>query len=279
MLRFSLIVCLSLIFGITAKPFKPGNKLTDEAYQDVVVSMDDKGKMSWGVEVEPPEDLDETDFAIDPRMKIWKNMMSSGQNKPLKAGEDSDKLFHPSMTDLIKFQMQNQGVSAFLSASEHSQKDDSLKLTEDSDKLLHSSVSDLLKMRIQNQGVSAFLSAAEPSQKDANMKSYQEPEEDRDDIDHPAFSDSLKEPEQDWEKVVHEYLAPLTAQNKGGAKVHVVHSEPEMDKDDLYHPNFQPVQMEPLGREVVGENAAARVEEPFQRKYNEPEEDLDDLYH
>ncbi|TKS85529.1 hypothetical protein D9C73_019813 [Collichthys lucidus] len=310
--------------------------------------MDDKGKLSWGVEVEPPEDLDETDFAIDPRMKIWKNMMSSGQNKPLKAGEDSDQLFHPSMTDLIKFQMQNQGVSAFLSASEHSQKDDSLKLTEDSDKLIHSSVSDLLKMRIQNQGVSAFLSAAEPSQKDANMKSYQEPEEDRDDIDHPAFSDSLeltedsdkllhksvndllkmrmqnqgvsaflsaadaqaepsqkdaniksyqepeedrddidhpafsdslKEPEQDWEKVVDGYLAPLTAQYKAGANVHVVHSEPEMDKDELYHPNFQPVQMEPLGREVVGESVAARVEEPLQRKYNEPEEDLDDLYH
>ncbi|KAG8000079.1 hypothetical protein GBF38_002222 [Nibea albiflora] len=271
--------------------------------------MDDKGKMSWGVEVEPPEDMDESDLVIDPRMKIWKNMMSSGQNKLLKAGEDSDKQFQPSMTDLIKFQLQNQGVSAVLSAAndqaEPSQKDDSLKLTEDSEKLLRTSVSDLLKTRLQNQGVSAFLSAAdvhaEPSQKDGSLKltedsdkllhwssprrkmptwkSYQEPEEDRDDIDHPAFSDSLKEPEQDWEKVVAGYLSPLVAQYKDGAKVHAVQSEPEMDEDELYHRDNQPVQMEPLGHEVVGESAAARVEEPFQRKYDEPEEDLDDLYH
>ncbi|XP_035028950.1 uncharacterized protein si:ch211-217g15.3 [Hippoglossus stenolepis] len=238
MFRFSLLVCVSLILGITAKPYKPGNKLTDAAFQDTVMSMDDKGKMSWGVEVEPPEDLDETDYDIDPRMKIWKSM--AGRERPLQAEEDLDELHH------------------------------------------------LLKDQIPNQDVLPV----------ADM-SYDEPEEDRDDIDHPVFREVAS---QEAEQV----------ESKAGVWTHVAHSEPEEDKDDLYHRDDQRwlVHMEPLRLDVMGgrqvrlhlqpeedmddlyhkdhqqpalyQDAAesdAPVDLPYQRKHSEPEEDLDDLYH
>ncbi|XP_049927753.1 uncharacterized protein si:ch211-217g15.3 [Epinephelus moara] len=276
MLRFSLVVCASLILGITAKPYKPWKKLTDEAFQDTVVSIDDKGRMSWGVEVEPPQDMDETDYDIDPSMMIWKSMAGTGWDKqPLKAEEDLDELHHPSMADLLKVQIQN--------------------------------LDTLPAADIQ----------AQPWQEDADVKSNQEPEEDKDDIDHPGFSEvALNEPEQDWDEVYHKareqldgYLAPLRAEYKAEAESRISHSEPEKDEDALYHHDVQgsPVQMEPLRPEVVAESkarlhlqpeedmddvyhrdlpelipdheAAAPVYLPSERKHSEPEEDLDHLYH
>ncbi|XP_076598376.1 uncharacterized protein LOC143327782 [Chaetodon auriga] len=236
MFRFSLVVCVSLIFGITAKPYKPWNKLTDEAFQDAVMSIDENGKMSWGMEVEPPEDMDETNYDIDPRMMIWKSMKGSGQdNRPLEAEEDLDELYHPSVPDILKVQIQKVGA----------------------------------------------LPAVEVHAEDANVKYNQEPEEDKDDIDHPVFSKTAsEEPEQDQDDIYHkameelnEYQAPLMAEYNAAAEVHAVHSEPEMDKDDLYHRDDQrlPVQMERQGLEVRGEREV--------RIHLEPEEDRDSLYH
>ncbi|XP_060942744.1 uncharacterized protein si:ch211-217g15.3 [Limanda limanda] len=243
MFRFSVLVCVSLILGITAKPYKPGNKLTDAAFQDTVMSMDDKGKMSWGVEVEPPEDLDQTDYDIDPSMKIWKSM--AGREEPLKAEEDLNELHHLSMKDLLKDQIPNQDVLP---------------------------VADM---------------------------SYNEPEEDRDDIDHPVFGEAAS---QEAEQV----------ESEAGEWTRVSQSEPEEDQDELYHRDDQAllVQTEPLRIEVMGarqvrlhlqpeedmddlnhkdhqqpalyQDAAesdAPVDLPYQRRHSEPEEDLDDLYH
>ncbi|KAI4813145.1 hypothetical protein KUCAC02_024493, partial [Chaenocephalus aceratus] len=207
-LRFSLIVCISLIFGVTAKPYKPWNKLPDEAFQDTVMSLDGEGKMSWRVEVEPPEDMDETDYDIDPEMKIWKSMTGGQEEQPLKAEEDLDELYHPSVVDLLK-----------------------------------------------------------------------EPEEDKDDVDHPGFGEAApNEPEQDWDEVYHRaseelagYLASLVAGNKPVAEIRVSHSEPE--KDELYHHHDQgsAAQKELLSHEVAGESEV--------RVHFQPEEDMDDLYH
>ncbi|XP_054456369.1 uncharacterized protein si:ch211-217g15.3 [Anoplopoma fimbria] len=279
MFRFSLIVCVYLIFGISAKPYKSWNKHTDEAFQDTVVSLDDKGRMSWGVEVEPPEDMDETQYDIDPRMMIRKSMTAGGEDKkPLKAEEDMDELYHPSMVDLLNGQIQS--LDALPAADIRT----------------------------------------EPWQEYANMKNHQQPEEDKDDVDHPGFSMvDPDEPEQDWDEVYNKareeldvYLAPLMSGYIAGAEVRVAHSEPEKDEDELYHHDDQgsPVQMELLSREVMGESevrvhlqpeedmddlyhkdplklnthqddakAGAPVYLPFQRKHSEPEEDLDDLYH
>ncbi|XP_018543759.1 uncharacterized protein si:ch211-217g15.3 [Lates calcarifer] len=235
MFRVCLIVCVSLIFDITAKPYKPWNKLTDDTFQDTVMSIDDKGKMSWGMEVEPPEDTDETHYDIDPHMMIWKSM--TGGEQPLKAEVDLDELHHPSVADILKVQIQNM---------------------------------DVLPADIP----------AEPVKEDAGVK-YNEPEEDRDDIDHPVFSEvSPEEPEQDWDEVyrkareeLDEYLVPLIAKYQADTEIRVAHSEPEKDEDGLYHHDDQPspVQMEPLRREVTGESEV--------RVHLQPEEDMDDLYH
>ncbi|KAG7236342.1 hypothetical protein INR49_001039 [Caranx melampygus] len=264
------MVCASLIFGIAAKPYKPRTKLTDEAFQDTVMSIDDNGKMSWTVVVEPPEDLDETGYDVDPNMLIWKSMVGKQQDKPpLMAEEDFDKLNHPSMADLLRVQIQNQD---FQSAAD-----------------------------IQ----------AELTQEKPNMK-YEEPEEDRDDVDHPVLSEVAEEPEENSEEAYNKarealmrYLAPLTAE-------YVRLSDPERDEDDLYHHDDQPspVQMELLQREVREGSevrvhlqpeedmdnmyhqdlllpipyqddaaAAAPLDLPSERKHSEPEEDLDALYH
>ncbi|XP_010787908.1 uncharacterized protein [Notothenia coriiceps] len=237
MFRFSLIVCISLIFGVTAKPYKPWNKLPDEAFQDTVMSLDGEGKMSWRVEVEPPEDMDETDYDIDPEMKIWKSMTGGQEEQPLKAEEDLEELYHPSVVDLLKVEFQNR---------------DALPAAD-----------------IQ----------ADPWQEVANLN--QEPEEDKDDVDHPGFGEAApNEPEQDWDEVYRRaseelagYLAPLVAGNKPDAEIRVSHSEPEKDEDELYHHDDQgsPVQKELLSREVAGESEV--------RVHFQPEEDMDDLYH
>lgn len=240
-------------------------------------SIDDKGKMSLRVEVEPPEDMDETDYDIDPSMMIWKSMTGGGRDKqPLKAEEDLDELYHPSMADLLKVQIQNMDTHR---------------------------VADI----------------DDPWEEEAKLK--EEPEEDRDDVDHPGFSEvAPNEPEPDWDEVYHKareeldgYLAPLVAEYKDAEEVRVSYSEPEEDEDELYHHDDQgsPVQLEPLSREVLAASEvrvhlepeedmddmyhkdplkeltyyqddakpAAPVYVPSQRKYSEPEEDLDDIYH
>ncbi|XP_042289123.1 uncharacterized protein si:ch211-217g15.3 [Thunnus maccoyii] len=258
MSRISLIVCIFLICGVTAKPYKPWNQLTHEAFLDTVMSVDATGKMSWRVEVEPPEDMDETQHDIDPSMMIWKKMTGTGQEKqPLKPEEDLDELYHPSVADLLKVQTHN--LDALPAAD------------------------------IQS----------EPSQKNANSEYNLVPEEDRDDIDHPVFSNvAFEEPEQDWDEIYRKankeldaYLAPLVAEHKSGAEFRApdlaqyhhyellrrevrVHLQPEEDMDDLYHPDLQ----QPIPRHDDAK-AAAPVDQPSQRKYSEPEEDLDDLHH
>ncbi|XP_068424096.1 uncharacterized protein si:ch211-217g15.3 [Clinocottus analis] len=194
------------------------------------------------VEVEAPENMDETHYDIDPRMMIWKSMTASGENnKPLKAEEDLDELYHPSMDDL-NAQIQN-------------------------------------LVALPAAGIQAA-----PWQEDAQVKKHQEPEEDRDDIDHPGFSEvAPNEPQQDWDEVYRKareeldvYLAPLMpgyeASKVVGESEVRVHLQPEEDMDDVYHK--EPLQLIPYqdDTEVV-------VHVPSQRKHSEPEEDLDDLYH
>ncbi|XP_042358383.1 uncharacterized protein si:ch211-217g15.3 [Plectropomus leopardus] len=279
MLRFSLAVFVSLILGITAKPYKPWNKLTDEGIQDAVMSVDDKGKMSWGVQVEPPEDMDETDYDIDPKMMIWKSMTGNGRDRqPLKAEEDFDELYHPSMADLLKVQIQNLDTlhaADIMGPWEEESVKSNQKPEEDKDDIDHPD----------------FIEVASDEHKQNLDEVYNKAREE-----------------------VDGYLAPLLADYKADAEIRVSHFEPERDDDELYHHSDQdsPVQMEPLSREVVGvrevrvhlqpevdmddlyhkeedllqlipyqedTEAAAPVYLPSERKHSEPEEDLDDLYH
>jgi len=255
MFRISLIVCISLIFGVTAKPYKPWNKLTHEAFQDTVMSVDATGKMSLKVEVEPPEDMDETQYVIDPNMMIWKKMTGTGQEKqPLKPEEDLDELHHPSVADLLKVQTHN--LDALPAADVQSEPS-------------------------QENANTGYNHTPEEDRDDIDHPVFR--------------NVALEEPEQDWDEIYHKaneeldaYLAPLVAEYKSGTEHRApypelskllrrevrVHLQPEEDMDDLYHADVQ----QPIPHQGDAK-AAAPADQPSQRKYSEPEEDLDDLYH
>ncbi|XP_058506735.1 uncharacterized protein si:ch211-217g15.3 [Solea solea] len=248
MLRICLLACVSLIFGVTAKPWS-----SDAGLQDTVMS-EDRGGIPRGVEVEPPEDMDETDYDIDPKMMIWSKM--DGRHE--KAEADLDELYHPSMADLLKAQ---NFVPVVDIQEEPVQEDNIMKYNErpeeDKDDIDHP---DFGKMA--------------PS----------EPEQDWDDVYNRAVEEQgevpvgYSEPEQDEDGLYHHDNQPAPVQmelllrevqDKNEVRVHLL---PEEDMDYLYHRD--PPQ--PISYQYVAEAAA---DLPFQRKYSEPEEDLDEIYH
>nr|XP_046258730.1 uncharacterized protein si:ch211-217g15.3 [Scatophagus argus] len=245
MFRFSLIYCVVLVFGVIAKPYKPWNEVKDEAFQDVVMSINDRGKMSWGIEVEPPEDRDEAKFDIDPRMMIHK-----------KAEEDLDELYHPSVVDL-DVQVQNlraQDEADVKGEQEHANIRYHQEPEEDNDDIDHPVFSEV---------------------------NSEEPEQDLDD----RYSDPLMaayragvevhvEPEKNEDELYHQddqrSLVRTAVRDESQVRVHPL---PEEDMDDLYHKDVaQPIPYQ-------GDTEAAAPDVPSQRMYSQPEEDLDYLYH
>ncbi|XP_059214772.1 uncharacterized protein si:ch211-217g15.3 isoform X1 [Centropristis striata] len=230
-------------------------KLTDEAIQDTVMSIDDKGKMAWRVEVEPPQNMDETDYDIDPSMKIWKSMRDIEQDKqPWKAEEDLDDLRHPSVVDL---KVQTRNMDADIQA-EPWQEVSNMKYNPepelDMDEVYHKALEDVA-------GYLAPLRADFKAGEEARVE-YSEPEKDEDEMYHRDDQSS---------SVQMEELSREVMVQSERVRVHL---EPEEDMDDLYHKDvLQPIpyQGEP--------EAADPVYFPSQRKYSEPEEDLDGLYH
>lgn len=155
--------------------------------------------MSWGEKVEAPEDMDETSYDIDPRMMIWKSMKGSGQDKQhLKAEEDLDELYHPSMPDLLKVQIQNVGAPPAADGQrEPLQEDTSVKYyqkpEEDRDDIDHPVFSKMAS---------------------------EEPKQDQDEI----YSKAMKE--------LNEHQLGLEARGEGKVRLHL---QPEEDRDHLYH--------------------------------------------
>ncbi|XP_030012495.1 uncharacterized protein LOC115434598 [Sphaeramia orbicularis] len=265
--RISSIVVFSLIFGITAKPYEPWNKLPDEAVQETVVSIDEKGRVSWGVEVEPPEDTDKTDYDIDPWMKIWKSMAGNAD----KAEEDSDELYHPSMADLLKARileglrdadMQSDGWKEVVKYDQKPEEDRddidhpvfykvaSEEPEQDWDDVYHKAKEEL----------DVYLAPLVSEYKaDAEVQPvHSEPEKDDDDLYHP-----------DLQELVH-IMEPREV--VGEESQDRVHLQPEEDMDEVYHADL----IIPYQRDS---RAAYPVEWPSQRQYTEPETDMDDFYH
>ncbi|XP_075932947.1 uncharacterized protein LOC142932776 [Anarhichas minor] len=221
--------------------------------------------MSWGVEVEPPEDMDETHYDINPRMMIWKSMSASGEDKkPLKAEEDLDELYHPSMVDLLNVQIQNALHAADIRAEpwqEVAYMKNHQEPEEDEDDIDHPSISEVAS---------------------------DEPEQDWDEVYHKAREE------------LDVYLAPLVAGYKAGDELYHrdnqaspvqmellsrevmggseerVHLQPEEDMDDLYHKDLPKLTSLQDDYDYEGVDP---VYLPSQRKHSEPEDDLDDLYH
>ncbi|XP_033835609.1 uncharacterized protein si:ch211-217g15.3 [Periophthalmus magnuspinnatus] len=259
MLRTSVLLFFVLTNGITAKPLKPWDELGSEAVQKGWVSIDDKGMASWGVEVEPPEDMDETSFDIDPSMKIWKSVENEGKQYQM-AEEDLDDLQHPSTKDLVKVYEEN--IQDALPAAEVPVKD-----------------------------------VTSNEETDLEHRRYTEPEEDWDELYHsePQLDEYLaplvvgfqgypvvrpvhSEPEKDEDHLYHAdvdssmQLIPLEPEIMAENQARL-YLEPEEDMDHIYHKDVP--EMTPFNSELQ----PAVVDWPTQKKHTEPEEDLDAIYH
>ncbi|XP_035462025.1 uncharacterized protein si:ch211-217g15.3 isoform X2 [Scophthalmus maximus] len=219
MFRFSVVVCVSLIFGITAKPHKPWYKLTDAAFQDTVMSIDDEGKMSWGVEVEvePPEVLDETHYEMDPSMMIWKSMAGNGQAEPAQEDasmkepeQDWDEVYHKAREELEVYlapltDEYQAGAEVRVAQAEPE---------EDEDDLYHR---DNQRSPVQMELLTREVRGG------SEVIVHLQPEEDMDDLYHKDLLQPILYQDAD------EPVAPVDVSSQRR------YSEPEEDLDDLYH--------------------------------------------
>ncbi|XP_037322338.1 uncharacterized protein si:ch211-217g15.3 [Pungitius pungitius] len=253
MFRFSLTVCVCLILGISAKPYKPWNELTDGEFQHTVMSLKE-GRM----EVEPPEDMDETHYEIDPHMMIWKD------TKPLKDDEDLDKLYHPLMADLLNRHKENlealsaadiqaepwQEVTHLKNHQELEKAKDDIKDWDEVYRQARKELDVYLAPLIagHNAGEEVRVAQPEPEKNEYGLRH-------RDNQGLPGQMELVRQ------------------EVEGGSEVRV-HLHPEEDMDSLYHEDLSKV----TGHQEDTE-AVAPVNFPSQRRYSQPEEDLDHLYH
>lgn len=157
--------------------------------------------MLLSVEVEPPQEMDQTDDDIDPRMKIWEDVAATGKEKrALVAEVDLDDVHHPS---LKKFPAEYEEEEQDWDAADH-------------------------KARMQLDEHLAPLTAeykmARLAQRLEQVRGYLEPEEDLDDLHHPDMQNSLPSYQDDDSAA-----APVEWQSDRN------YDEPEEDLDDLYH--------------------------------------------
>lgn len=232
--------------------------------------MDDTGKLSWGVEVEPPEDMDGIDYNIDPRMRIWKSMTGEGQDKEtLKAEEDLDNLHHPSMADL-EVQIQNQAALPVVDDQVDVPMKNYQGPEEDRDDIYHPVFSAVDSEEPEQQWDDIYQAREKVGRYPTPLMAKAAAE----------FPVAHSEPERDEDELYHEdaHSSPvgteLQADEVKVDRVVRVHLQPEEDLDDLYHKDV----LQPVPYHIYPE-AAAPVDVPSYRTYSEPEEDLDDLYH
>ncbi|XP_009305664.1 uncharacterized protein isoform X1 [Danio rerio] len=209
MIRFSVVICLSvLLFSTSAKPYRPRERVfkADNAVQDTIVSFDEK--MFLGMkEVEPKEDMDITDFDIDPDMMVWKAAKDEILQKYNRPEEDKDALYHPfDMKHPVdpEIYVQPQGYDRVLKYD---------KPEEDRDDLYHG----------------RFNVAKEPIRREKDVIGgnnvrpiYSSPEEDKDDLYHAKVRGQPSD--QEAQPI---YFLPIRPKR--------VHTEPEVDLDDVYH--------------------------------------------
>lgn len=191
--------------------------------------------------MEPPEDIDDTTYDIDPAMKIWKSMKSKQKKQYQMAEEDSDEMQHPSTEDLLKAHVENTR-----SDIDYSPFNDVKEPEHDLDKELERYLAPL-EVGYNGDG-------------DVHV-AHSETEEDKGDLYHADVAPPL-------------FVIPLQTESRAEGQGRL-HLEPEEDRDHIYHadpPEFIPDNSEDRA-------AAVPIDWPSQRKYTEPEEDRDDMYH
>lgn len=240
--------------------------------------------MFYGLQVEPPQDMDVTDYDVDPSMAIWKSMTATGkEGQHLQAEEDMDELHHPSMADLLRARLQEQGsfLGGDIQPVPLKDADNTLYYQEaevDADDNTHpfsvvvkEPEPDWDTVYQGGEMLDKFLAplVAEARVGTEGSRVHTEPEEDRDELDH---ADPLSAVQVDPAPLGYE-VAPEGPEVKGktGVRIHLL---PEEDMDDLYHADL---------RQPVPYNDAVPVQLPADwptlRKYSQPEDDLDEVFH
>ncbi|CAN9499855.1 unnamed protein product [Ophioblennius macclurei] len=219
MFRISLLVSALLILGVTAKPLdKPG----EEASHEIIVSLDDSGKMLQGEEVEPPEDMDDLEYNIDPRMKIWKDLTDSSK-LPQVSENDLEELYRLSLADA-----ENESKEAFEEPEE------------DMDELYHQAKEQLAeylaplmtgdKAGVEERDAPFEQEAVETEQQpdvagvQAMVRIHLQPEDDTDHLYHP-------DPRIFHQNGAFPKAAVAPVEYPSGMK----HTQPEEDLDGHYH--------------------------------------------
>nr|XP_055026591.1 uncharacterized protein si:ch211-217g15.3 [Misgurnus anguillicaudatus] len=212
MIRFSVLICLSvLLFSSSAKPYRPRDKVLGKAIQDTMESDYFNGKIMLGMkEVEPLEDMDNTDYDIDPSMSIYKVVKDEVRQKYNRPEEDKDAIYHPFE---LKLPADSKQSGSF--PQPHDQVRSYDKPEEDRDDLYHG-VFDIIGDE-QPMGV---VKDAQVN-RDNVRPMYLSPEEDKDHLYHPDLRG--QQPDQH---------APLNMYPIHHKKVH---TEPEIDLDGVYH--------------------------------------------
>ncbi|KAM8851841.1 uncharacterized protein ACB058_010948 [Synchiropus picturatus] len=215
MFRLSVLVFVSLIFGIAAKPHKPWNKITDQTFQDTLMSVDTKGKLEGKdlkEEVEPPEDMDETTDDIDPRMLIWKHNQETHSQKAEEVLEDRH---HLSAADPSKVEnLEAADIQPEPSESEDPTPEDLVRAWEMAAKYL-------APLWLENP--------------------QRQPDSEQDAGSDPVFQSRLHhQPEEDLDHLFHPNVAPpLPVQVEARTDVEIQsprkHMEPEEDLDHMHH--------------------------------------------
>ncbi|TRY55402.1 hypothetical protein DNTS_034418 [Danionella cerebrum] len=212
MIKFSIVICLStVLLSSSAKPYKPREHLFVKELQDTVVAANlPKGKVIQRMkEVEPSDDKDVTHFEISREMLIGKAVKVETKPKYNLPEEDNDALYHSidikPPADLRQSETYNHPLG-YIQVRKYD------KPEEDRDDIYHREVkTDEEPMRGNEDETSGHVRPI-----------YLSPEEDKDVIYHPDVA-ALQSDNQPQTKKI-----SLIRQKK-------VHTEPEVDMDELYH--------------------------------------------
>ncbi|XP_061546825.1 uncharacterized protein si:ch211-217g15.3 [Phycodurus eques] len=147
---------------------------------DPVLGSVDGRKMPLSVEVEPPQDMDQTDYDIDPKMKIWENVAALGKEKQVLVAEtDLDDVHHPSLQKLPAEDEDDSERPIFSDEPEQGWDEVYHKARAELDGYLAPLTVEYKKMVRHVQ--------PEPEETEAleQVRRHMEPEEDTDDLYHP----------------------------------------------------------------------------------------------
>lgn len=203
--------------------------------------------------MEPPEDMHDPHYDIDPRMRIWKSM------KVPNVEEGRDELNHPS-TNELRLQIQNADSDADEQAENYVNMEYRQEAKKDGDSIDRPVSAEVITEETQdldedNEAREKVLSYLAPLMAGHKV----------------AVGGAPHQPETNEDQLSSVEMEAVSSKTEGR-----IYLQPEEDMDDLYHKEvLNPVFYQDDSK------VAAPAHLPAQRKYRytEPEVDMDEFYH